>query len=492
MAYLPETEQDRERRAQEQGQQGPQVASGPSGVITGQQGGSPMQQGTPTHSGAFTNINAYLNANKEQAADLSKSVAGNVANRADQAQSQLGQVDTDFRTQADQGGVKRDQDFVNKAVADPTNFVKDQNNVQRFRGIRDAVYKGPQTLQDAQGYGQAAQAVTNANQALENTKSEAGRFTLLQDQYNRPGYSHGQQSLDQMLMQNDPTSRSQFADVQNRYSGLMSQLNQKQADAQAYAAQRQAETEAATKDAQTALGQIDDPTTPENEAAGAFGGFQTDLNARTAKYKADQQAKYSRMLKQLGGGQVSTNPRGAAEMDADVLASLGLKSGQHLYDVDLSKFKPTFNADAINQQNVASSADYAKYAALAQLAGQDPTYLYDAKNAGTAPGIQFDQGALKQKLTNAQKRFTDVSKQAEGLRGAFNTINQDNFGNLGGYSNAQQLADIVNAQLKSDPTWQWANNGMTGQYADYMRSMINWAKQYNALNPNRTINARKA
>lgn len=487
MAYLPENEQDRERRMQEQGAQGPQVASGPSGVITGgqsQAGAQPASKG-PSKSGAFTNLNAYIQSNKPQAAQLAENVAGNVAKQGESAKERVGHLQSAFNQQADQGSVQRNQGLVNEAASNATNFVQDSGKMDAFKRIRDATYKGPQAITDVDGYTDAYNAVNNADKSVENTKSEAGRFSLVQDQFKKPSYSRGQQRLDQLLLQNSPEARQSFGDVQNRYSNLTSTLTGAQDQAASYANQRKAETEAARQDVQQAFGRMDDPSTPENEAAGAFGGLQNELNAKVDQYKTQQQALYDKIRKQIGAGGDVSSSMGMSEFDADTLAALGLKEGQKLYNVDLSQFAPQFNKDAVNYQNVATPELYAKYSALSQLMGVNPTYLTDAKLAGTAPGVQVDRDRLAETIRNREAQYNEVAGRAAGLRGIYDRQNNDQGGAIGGYSTPEELYQNITNFIATHP---WFNQvERKGQYEQEQGQLVDWAKEYGALNPNRTV-----
>ncbi len=465
MAYLPESDADRQRRLQEQGQGGQQISSGASGVITGGSQNTQAGQGSskgPSRSGAFTNLNAYLNANKEQATQLGQNVASNVSNQAEQAKTQLSQTQDQFKNQADQNSVNRNQNLVNQAVSDPTKFVQDQNNVNEFTKIRDAQYKGPAGIQDVQNYGQASQQVNKANQAVENTKSEAGRFTLIQDQFKKPNYTRGQQKLDQLFLQNDTGSRSAFENVQQRYSGLMAQLNQAQTQSQEYAAARKAETEAARNDARTALGQLDDPSTPENEAAGAMGAFQTDLQGRTQAMRNKEQDAYNRLV-------AATSGTGDLELDADTMERLGLTEGQRLFNVDLSRVAPQYNPNSINDQTVASADDYAKYSALAKLAGIDPTYLSNRQLAGTAGGAQVDKDLLKRSIESAQTQFDELANNPNGI------------GDWAGWG-PDQIAEFIRNDMLATP-----DLGGDSINTGLRQLSKKWLERYDSLQPNRTV-----
>ncbi|CAB4200078.1 hypothetical protein UFOVP1351_23 [uncultured Caudovirales phage] len=505
MAYLPENEADRQRRMQQEGQQGPQVASGASGVITGAQAqptgmGASAAKG-PAKSGAFTNLNSYIQANKPQAASLARNVADNVAKQADKAKESVTGLQGQFQQQAQAGGVARNQNLVNEAVTNPNAVLQDQAKAAQFKQMRDAEYKGPSSLQDVQGYTDTRNAYTNANQALENTKSEAGRFSLVQQQFAKPSYSRGQQRLDQLLLQNSPEARQSFADVQGRYTGLMDQLTGAEKSAGELAAARKAETEAARTDVQTALGQFDDPNTSVNEAAGAFGNMQTDLQKRTADYKQQQQSLYDRAQAQIKEGK---------GFDADVMDLLGLKEGDNLYNVDLGALNPTFNPDAINEQSVATSEDYGRYKALSELAGIDPTYLYDESQAGKAARVQYDHDTLAAQRENAQRQLADVrgrSRDMANMAGMYkdyfggnavtaldpNTATPDDLRKFLSEIGDRDSLEAMRRAADSAGSLNTGGGGsgdaarITTERSGIYDQINNWLKSYDALNPNRTV-----
>lgn len=490
MAYLPNSPLEEDKKRQQelaQGGSGPMIASGPSGVITGgaPQAGQQQTKG-PSKSGAYTNIGAYLNANQDQAGQLAGRVAGNVVNQAEQAQGQLQGVKDNFRQQADQNTVRYDDDLVKGAVQDPTKFTQDKSNVERFTKLRTAAYRGPQGLQDVQGFGDARQSVQNAERAVEDTKTEGGRFSLLQNQFKTPDYSRGQQRLDQVFLQNAPNARNEFQNVQGRFAGLRGMLDQKTNDASSYAAARQAETQEAAQKTQGAL-------------QGAKDTFKTGLESRVTSERERQQSLADRMQKQLAGSGVGTG-MGMAQMDDDVISALGLNDGDKLYDVDLSQFRPSFDPSQVNAQTVANADDYARYGALAQLSGEDPSFLSNAQLAGRADGLAINRDGLRAQLDQARGRYDELSGRRQSLVDDFLNSASPRIGNnvqLGREANADQVAqalqqfrDGYKGTINED--WMAATEAGTNSnpLANSYRALRDWLSSYNTMTPNRTVTRR--
>lgn len=172
---------------------------------------------------------------------------------------------------------------------------------------------------------------------------------------------------------------------------------------------------------QNKIGRADDPNTPDvDESSGAIG--QTAKSQADA-YKTIQDAlnnwktgftpKVSQAQQQLIDQQnrisqdIANNPY---SLDQETMDLLGLSSGQRVFGTNLGEYLNQVNPGDINASNVASAEDYARYAALADLAG-DQSNILNPENAamsGTAPKLSANQTKLQQDLAAAQAGYENL------------------------------------------------------------------------------------
>jgi hypothetical protein len=213
-----------------------------------------------TSSGRYTNLRSYLDANKDfnkQNGGLAGQITNNVQNQANAIQNQAQQSQQDFQKQAEQSRNQYNPDLVNQALTDPTKFTQNQQNVSGIQSLLNNQYQGPTALSNQQQLlGQAQQLESNAN--LVNT--EAGRYALLNKMYGNPGYSQGQQKLDNLLLQSNPEQLQQLQKINplatNLNSNVQNVINQAQQQGQQYqqeAQQTQQQTGSALQNAINSL-----------------------------------------------------------------------------------------------------------------------------------------------------------------------------------------------------------------------------------------------
>lgn len=428
MPFLAESEIDKQRRLQNAGQSG-QTVAGPSGVITSGTQSGPAPKG-PTKSGSYTNLQSYLSANKEQASDMANRVVGNIENQGSQAKSAVDSIQSGFKSKVDESVVRPNDNLINEAASNPTEFIKDQDRVQQFTKMRDAQYKGPVNLVDEAGFADAQKKAQNVQSRLKATETEAGRFGLVQEQFGKPTYTRGQQRLDQLLLQNDPTAKQKFADVRNQLSGLDEYLNRAATTASSYAQQAKQDTENARQ-------------MVENRFLGTQGlvpQFKNDLDYRAQKIQEDAGARAQMaesIIKGIIGG-VPTTKLGTEDDSAAVyrnaLSDLGVNQDQvntllakqkELKDSYGAEFDPmeflqrVSSPSDITRDTVASADEYARYQALRQLLGLEDQYFMDSTRLGTATPDTVDYkyedalNAVTGRLTQAEadKRAAEQAEQ---------------------------------------------------------------------------------
>lgn len=366
--------QDEDQQQNQQGQQQPaMVAPGTgAGPLSASSGASPQAQPKQGSSGRWTNLNSYLGANQQQAGQLGSTIVGRINDNIGQTEGALTSANNIFQSQVSQNTVQKDDNVLSQVRQDPTKV-----DVNAFSRMRDATYQGPQNLSEIGGFQQGFE---KARQQSEAAQNESGRSALIQDMFNRPTYSRGENKLDQLLIQNNEQARSQFQTVQPRFQQLESMLGQKTDAAQQMAQQAKQQTEAARQAAQSTIQSERD-------------SFNQMIESRVQQEQAKQLPEFERLRKALAKDQLS-----AADM-----AKLGLNAGTQLFNLDPTRYLVQGSPDAINANNVATKDDFARYQALAQLAGVDPTLLYNQDLAGTAGNFatRFDSTGFNQALAQA-------------------------------------------------------------------------------------------
>lgn len=274
-----------------------QQKNDPSGVVTG--AGAPAAPAAPAGGGAsgssstqsktpannFADLSQYLKINAPQ--EFGSTLAGKVGDDINSGETTLSDAQTQFKNRADASTIRDDQGLTNQLSQSPESV--DPN---AFATIRDAAYKGPTSLSDAsdlnsQVTGAASSAVGKANAS----KTEGGRFALLDNYFGKPSYSSGQKSLDNLLVQDDPNSQQAFDQMRQNAQQLQSNVNQAGVDLGNYGAAAKGTTLSTRANARNALG-IDDAGNYV-DGLGALGSSVGQLNAQaTARQKqaADEYA----------------------------------------------------------------------------------------------------------------------------------------------------------------------------------------------------------
>lgn len=425
-----------------------------SGGSSSQNLSNPQKGGTS--SGRFVNIQNYLNANKgynEQGGGLAGQITNDISKQAQGVQDKFSQDKQNFQQQAEAGRNQYNEGLVNQAVQDPNAFVGNQQNMQNWQKMQSGQYAGPQQFQGGQQYQQQAQDIGNlANMA----QSESGRSQVLKQLYGTPGYASGQRSLDNLLLQSNNDQLQQLQSLkpaaENLQSGVESGSNEANALAQQYS-QEAAATKAKLNE----------------QIGGAKSGFETGLNNDYSNFLKGQNDIFSGLQNKLATGQ--------ALSPEEAITQLGLGSGdtnRQLYGTKASDYLHQ-NANP----TLASYADanqYAKYNALSQLAGQDPTLLNqaDAAQAGTgrnAPAFNFDKNAFLGELSAREGNFNTARNTQNPIQATM-LLNSPT-------ASISQLEDVVKQYQGQnfDPANPWAK-GVPAQLAQYQALIDSFNKQW--------------
>ncbi len=327
----------------------------------------------------FTDINAYLDANRDQTADLSKKVAGKLAEEEQGVRSDINTAGQTAESAINANAVRPDEELVGRAVQNPSAFLKNQSDVSALTKMRDGAYSGPAGIDD-ESAASLKNRISEAQRKAKGIDTEAGREELLRSLGTNP--SKGVVTLDNLLLGADPNSRQTLAAATSPFDSLGSYLDEVSGGVKSKA-------DAVRADAGAARNLVASKFLGEG---GAIPTFEKGLTDRLTSRQTEEAGQIARIQRNLGGYQVWDQDAGDLGVDLPSLSTAGKYANmlQNTYDVDpdVQGYRSARSPEAeITRDNFASEEDYANYASLAQLAGIDPTFLQqgNAGKAGTAP-----------------------------------------------------------------------------------------------------------
>lgn len=417
MAVLFNNKEDEKK--DQQGSAAPQTNAGNVGVI-GPQGGSPAPSSSPnaggTSSGRFTNLKGYLKANQgfnQAQGGLGGKVAQNLAQQGQKVQSNIAQAGQTFQNQAAQNlqGIQQGAALTQQAVADPSQFAQNEQNVAQLAKARDAVYQGPKSLLDVQGDQNQAILEARAKEFGANvaqTGTEKGRFNLLRNMFGKPTYSSGQQNLDNLLIQGD---RQQLKNIQGARRAGVDVNKSLQSNITQAAQQGQNAIKEAQDIREATRGALNQRVTQEQEA----------INNQLKQAMQSQQKAYEDAKAGLAKG----------ELTEEQAKLLGIAEGTRMYKVDPTQYlRKGMDATA---ETAATKQNYAQIAALKKL-------LDDAQSAEASKTLA---------------QFSDVSKAESYKNNPFYTMDKDIYQNQ-----LEQSERELNARLA--PNFMGQQQGASG------------------------------
>lgn len=462
MSYELDNTEDDDKKTEGEGDDTSQLSS-ESGIIAPSNSSSnsaaTSTASKPSSSGQWTNLQSYLDTNQDQAARMGSDIAGTINNEGSTAKQSLENNQASFNNSLGSSGASlaNDKDSIDSALANPTDWATDDSNVKRFQNDLNGQYTGPKNLSDVDGFNDTVSQNQKAAEDVDLTKSEAGRMTLLENQYKRPDYNQGMKKLDQLLVSGNKDAQSSIAGTRDNWSGLMGNLDEATQKAYSDANGRVSDTKNANDYARNAL---------DNTMSNA----QTDLDSRTSNANTERQAEWDRVLANLQQGKAS----------AQDLTMLGLQSGDSLWNVDPTA-SLTQNGQ-VSKYQLGSPEEYAKFAALAKLSGQDNTYLpsqyQDQSGKYEQNPFSFDKDRFQTNLANSKRDYDRQTTDALGM--AFSPSEVDRIvQNNPDWQNPEQYKKYVTNLPGSISAYESVGNT---DAANSLRDMLQkYTRMYNAL-----------
>ena len=394
---------------------------------------------------------------------MGQQIAGTVNNAATNAQSDVSSLGTNFNSAVNQGVVNQDQNAVNNAVNAATSATASQgltpDQISAYQNQANANYSGPTDVTSYGGYAQAQQDINNANQLVGETQSEAGRGTLLNNQYantSQYGYTPGENNLDQLLLQNSPTAQAALQPLANQWSGLTGVLNNTVTTGNQAAQQAAITDQGTAQAAQSAL----------NTASQSF---QNNLNTGLTNLQNTNSAAWNDLQAAVASGSIT--PQEAAALNINVNDTNADSGHNYISPAAMGTYFTQGAAPTL--ASYANADQYAQAAALAQLAGQStsPFLAPDSvSQAGTATNTPaFTANSTKYASDNqaAQAEYNSALNSALGVANNYVDPNTG-VSSPWGLSSIPQAVSVFNQAIQAYGSYP-ASNGYGAQAA--------WAKQ---------------
>ena len=422
MVFFPDDEETTNKGGappvQVVGQPGPLSAASPATPV-----GESSPSGPSRTTGGFAGITQYLAKNAPATQRLGEQAAGSIQQKGEAARQAVSQAGQQFESAVAPQQVNQNQQIQDALRNDPASLTSSPEQAAAFQQQFGANYTGPSTLEETEYYAPAQSAVKGAQESAKLSETEGGRTQLL-SQLTSGGdrrRTRGSLLLDSALLQASPTARTALERARGSQSDLDSRLQGASEAARARASSIQGTNAATQAAARAALGE-------------ARGTLETDLDTRVSAARNAALARNAAAKSSLLG--VSQVPfpteRGERKIlgpvggltdapTAQALADLGLtpedweKINAGVTKYEQANLKPkdygfrigkkfhspaSFDTETlgdfvnelspeagITRSNVASPQDFARYAALNELAGEAGTFLDPSQQAlaGTAP-----------------------------------------------------------------------------------------------------------
>lgn len=393
-----------------------------SGASTSGSGGSGSATSAPASPGAapsapWANISSYLSANGPQGKQTADKIAGGFNQQYQDIQDSTNTASQNFTNAINQNTVGLDQNLFNSATSDPTSFAKDPNNVSAFKKAYGATYNGPTAFESTPDYaniqGKIQSGQKNAGLL---SQGESGVQSLLQNVGHNA--TPGQNSLDSLLLQEDPgnyqamaKAAAPFAGLNDFLSGKVSNLDQ--------AARTAAGTTGQT--AQTLQGAFTGdkgviPTftqTVQGRLPTAISAAQQRATEAAAALHTDKPT--SQQLADLG---LTSEQFNKMYSENAALPNYATKTPGQPGRLDLSSFLSQADPySVLNSANVATPDDYAEAAALSQLTGQDMNSILDQKNASQGGTANLNLSRFDPSGLNAVDSMFNQWAQSQQMQG---------------------------------------------------------------------------
>lgn len=403
MAYVPGNPDDEEAKRKA-------AAGTPPGSF-----GDTTPTSTPTKTN-FVNVSEYLGKNPDASKNLGDMAVGKLEGERDAAKGAVLDTQSKFGQQVEGGSTKLDNDFLSGALSNPTGTASNPESMAKFMALRDASYKGPQSVETTDLFAPTQAKVTALGQKAQGIGTEAGRNSLVEGLSVNP--TEGKTSLNQLLLQGNPDAAERVSNAAGSFKDVDSQWQAFLQSAPGQVSQAKASTDQAREATRSGLKQATD-------------SFSTQLKDQTTKATQDRDAfnmKYQNVNKAISDNSFDSTTLSDAGLGKDAypymqkLQSLNQGLGYYNSPVQLSNYATTpgnANTNVPTAASVASPEQYAREAALQQMSGADlglPDQMETPYSAnGNMPTLDY-MGAFGKAGSELSRLDSDLLKTNAGVK----------------------------------------------------------------------------
>lgn len=227
MAYAPDPN-DQNAPQQLTGQNNPmnQPPATSSGVGTNTSATGSPQGSTAvpaaTKAPPVQDLQAYLTANAPQSVQMGQNIAGNLNETAGRVTGDINAAQQDLSNQVQAQTVAPNPDLIQRAGANPTEFVGAPANVTAFQQQENANYGGPASFESTAYEPALTTEVQNAVQQAPDVTQPSGVAQLARGQETNP--TTGMSNLDALLLEENPEAMAPIQGAIPQFGQLEGQL----------------------------------------------------------------------------------------------------------------------------------------------------------------------------------------------------------------------------------------------------------------------------
>lgn len=410
MAYIDQPGQTEQDKLNQQSPLNQPPTTG-TAIGTGAGDKTPNQPSSSVAPAPFTNLGSYLQVNAPQIQGMAEKVAGQLGQTYDTAKGAVDTGSQAIQNQIAAGYAAPNPELVEQAAANPTEFASTPENVAAFQAQYGNQYTGPASAEVTPDYTTTQGAVQKAVNDAANLGNYGGLQSYLTTNL-ETNPTQAMSALDTALLNQSPEAISQINTAAGRFPGLTDYFNQMLTQQNQNIAGAQTAAQTAAQAAQNRfIGE-----------GGVVPTYENTLTNRVNDLRSQMAGQESTLLNYLKQPSFSVGTRGQGPYPADILAGLNMTNdsmsslayrnailraygntinpttGNPFYtgEIDFSKYANPINPEVgIQLQNAATPEDYAKFAALQLLTGNNLGNFLNQENlaqAGQTPTnyLNFD------------------------------------------------------------------------------------------------------
>jgi len=440
---------------------------GPATAAKGSATASPTQFGS-----SASKLGDYLSANAPQITQQADTLSGNLNTQYGNLNQGITDAANQFQQQVQGGYNANNPDVVTQAMADPTKFASDPNNVAAFQGQYNNAYTGPTNFEGTQGYSDLQNQVGQAVQQGNLLGTQSGLQSYLQGQGKNP--TQAMSTLDSLLLRGNPEAQQKINTAAGQFGNLTGQLgtattgaDQSVVDAQKAAADSAAYAQGQINPyaAQFRQGLVDNLTKNESD--------RTAYNAAVNKNQPLAQT-YQAQLLDAQNQDLAKSQRGLQAGFVDTFNIAPYKSqidAQLNPSSQLSGLAPYLQNNSIvdpaTLANLSTTDQYGKDAALQKLIGGGYQPVLDQafiSQAGTAKSIPGMPGAITDPAGQIQYMGDLTNMYSNVNLNPVRSIGQPGLGGSDPFLSMtpQQIAQQTLSRYNTSPTGYNNNEGTFG------------------------------